>query len=211
MKKLLFILFLLPLSLFSQVNIDNNKVAFNNGRSTLFFNSVLPTYDNRITYLMIKESEIADTTGELSFFNDTNAIGTRVFPANSLKNGDIIRLTIRSIFNSIGTPTNKIAIYFGIDTLYSDNITLTTGSTQTYAEINIDIKIFEKTGNYYAFCIGKTTLVDGRERTLITDYAGIGKQIDITTDLALDITYSWGTANADNFLKTMIAVIQILN
>lgn len=107
MKKILFILLLIPLSLFSQVNLDNNSIKFNEGRSTFVFSDSLQTFDNRVIYEMIKSKNIINTTNETTFFNDTNAIGTRTFPANTLRNGDVIRLTTRSIFNSTGMNYRK--------------------------------------------------------------------------------------------------------
>jgi hypothetical protein len=87
--------------------LDNNTVTLNGGRITTDRNGV-STYDNRSIYSQVTPKTITNTAVETSFFDDTNAIGSRIIPANTLSVGDIIRVNTRADvhfeIHSFGTP-----------------------------------------------------------------------------------------------------------
>lgn len=215
--KLTILTLFLPLCLSAQVEwLNDNSVKLDSGRSTFYFGHTptvtgMPTFDNRVIYSMCTQQLDSNSVTETSFFNDSLATGSRTIPANTLQNGDVIRITTRSIFNSVGNPTNTIRIIFGADTIIYSSVTLSAGSTTTYAEINCDMNVCKRSGKYYMHGLGRTILVGGQQRTLATDFTGEGKEIDITVNNEINVTYQWGTANADNWLRTTMGIIQILN
>jgi len=220
MKVLFTILVLfISLSLFSQryeVLSGDGTYSLVNGRSTQLVGKNatcvgMPTFDNRVIFSQANAVTITNTTDETSFIDTINATGSRIIPANTLQEGDVIRINSRNIFSNTGTPTNTIRIYFGVDTIIESTATLTTGVTQTYAEIQCDMKVLKSGSDYYLYGLGRTILVSGIQRTLATDLTGIGVLVDLTVDNKIDWTYTWGTASADNTLISITNIIQILN
>lgn len=211
MKKLLFILFLIPLLVNGQQYLNDNKFYIDGGRTTAYINGTYPTYDNRVMYLMTDTEMITNTTDELTLFSDTSAVGSRTIPANILREGDILKLTILCIYSSTGNPTNRMALYFGTDTLVDNSVTISTGHTLDYAEIQIYIKVMKSGSDYGLFAIGKTVLANGTSRTLITNSTGTMKVVDLSISNTLNFTYKFGVASTDNSLHVMGAILQILN
>jgi hypothetical protein len=196
--------------------LNNNQYIIEDGRSCQYMGKTstcagIPTFDNRIIFSQTDTVVIGNTLTERSFIDTIDATGCRIIPANTLKNGDVLRITSRNIFSSTGNPTNKIRILFGNDTIIYSSETLATGHTQTYAEINCDMRVIYRTGKYYLHGLGRTILVGGQQRTLATDFTGVGVEIDITVANKIDWTYEWGAASADNELISITNIIQILN
>lgn len=194
-----------------QENLNNNSVIINDGNINTVQKGIT-LYDHRTLFIQQTTKTILGDAAETSFFDDTNAIGTRTIPANLLRVGSVIRMNLRCSLTSVGNPSNTIKIKLdGVDII---NSTVTLGATHTndYAELQFEIDI-RSIGNISA---GKVT---GMGRTIIAGTSDLSRSlivstpvaIDTTAALPIDVTYDWGGSDASNSLVIVQAVIQILN
>lgn len=167
-------------------------------------------YDHRTMYTMLTSQIIQNTINETTHFNDTNALGTRIFPANFLKVGHVIRLNIRSDFSCSGNPTNTLRIKFGGNTIVENVGQLGSNHNNSYAELQMEFVVRS---------VGVNGSMVGQGRTMLSGNSDISRRLMITTPVTinttisnlLDVTYQWGQANVGDILIATNGTIQILN
>lgn len=165
------------------------------------------TYDHRLIYNMLSSKTVANTTTPTSLFNDTSAIGTRTIPANFLRAGTTIRLHMRGDISNTGNPTNTMSITLGGTTISSTTATLGVALTNSICEIEMDIVVRSIGTNGKVVAAGYAYVVSGITRSLL---ATTPITINTESDLALDVVYTWGAANAANTLTMLTGSIEIL-
>lgn len=208
MKRILLILFLLPLLCYSQQFMQGNSVEIDSGH-IYSYQSGVKLADHQTMYVQLSKQTITDTTGEISFFNDTNAFGTRTFPANFFHVGKIVRYQMKGDFSSVGNPLNSIKITLGGVSFISNAVTLGASHSNDYCEIIFDF-VCIKTGVNGEFV--------GEGRTILTG-SGESRKFIMTTPVVVNTTipntfnctYTWGIANPANILICVIGILQIFN
>jgi len=161
-------------------------------------------------YQTMTTKTIENTTKETRMFDDTNCIGTRTIPANFLQAGMTIGIRVRNELSNVGNPTNTMKIYLGSTEIYNNSATLGAVHSNDFAEIHLEITIRS---------VGATGTLVAMGRTLILGNSDVSRKIIVSTPITIDTTvenkieifYTWGTANASNILKTVIAEIDIYN
>ena len=71
MKRLLYIVLLLPLLSHGQLNLDDNQVQLDSGR-IVTTQGTIDSYDFRVLFIQTKQRVITNTVTETTFFNDTD-------------------------------------------------------------------------------------------------------------------------------------------
>lgn len=165
-------------------------------------------------YTAIKAKTIADTAVETSLLNMNTGeyVRSNVIPANSLKPGDAIEMKLKGIISTDNVaPDTTLKILFGSAVLITSAKTLSQSWNAVYFEMNAKITINSIGETGEAIIGGNTLFKDdstvsaGLQRAL----NGVEVQINTTVDNAIDGTYTWGTASANNTITIKQARIKI--
>ncbi len=155
---------------------------------------------------------IENTTTETSFF--TTGIGTLTLPANFFTVGKTIRIKFTGYVSGQVGHTADINVKLG-------SVVLAT-SSGTYGSSLTD-SLWE--GEFIFTCrtTGATGTIMGQGRTLIAMSIGFTTvtmrpllmtstaTVDTTASNAIDITYTWDTADENDSLKITNAIVEVLN
>lgn len=155
---------------------------------------------------------IENTTTETSQFNLTNAIGTTLVRANTLKVGDIYRIETKVLLSTGVSQVATQRVKFGGVLLLENSGTLPNSLTDNYAEIQLDLRVLT---------LGSTGTITVQGRSLIQSTTGISTvvmrsmfspspvTINTTIDNTIDLTYQWAEALAANILKINTSIINL--
>lgn len=162
-------------------------------------------------------SQTADKT-----FNTTAAetsmvgtgVGTVTLPANFWAPGKTVRLTGMGYLADTGTPTFTLKVKIGSVVVFNSGaITMPTltGNQFLYIKAVLTCRTTGATGTVFctieAYCNNGATAVQSFNGTVNTATS----TVDTTASAALDVTGTWGTANASNAATTNTFTVEVLN
>ena len=151
----------------------------------------------------------ANSTTETSLFGA--GVGSITIPLNTLQVGDVISISMSGIYSSKAAPVGTISFAPMIGGSDITTVTGTFDASQTNqqweAKILLSVRTIGSTGTLQAqgrFMIqGSTYNMWGLNNTSTTT-------IDTTSNLNLDVTADWATANASNSITCTNSIIEII-
>ncbi|MGH7179154.1 MAG: hypothetical protein ACREJC_17380 [Tepidisphaeraceae bacterium] len=157
---------------------------------------------------------VANTTTETTLIG--SGVGSLTFAANSLVAGRSIRIRARGYWgtDAVTAGTMRWRIKLGSTTVLDTGvITPTVGITNLLWKLDADITCRTTGASGTVFGQG---YVDRQEMAGIADFKNAmvntaTTTIDTTAAQALDVTFAWGTADADNTITSSNVTVEVLN
>jgi len=154
----------------------------------------------------IADATVANTVTETTVIGTLKTGDSLQFAADTLTIGKTIRVTVRGIVSNTGTPTLNIIAKLGGTTIFSSGaITTASGLSDSGFAVHGDITI-RTTGASATLASGGILTIDGNTY----DMPDAGNTINTTGALTLDVTATWGTADASNTITGEIAIVEVL-
>ena len=157
---------------------------------------------------------VQNTVTETTLF--PAAGGTLVIPANQVVAGSLLRITIQGAFITDAIPPTlrfRVRLTGGASVVVGDT------TARALAFITVD-SLFSLVFEIRTDTLGATGIINACGRVVVPTATvtapefwslrtGSGHVIDSTVDQTLDVTAAWGTANANNSIRSEIAVVEI--
>lgn len=181
------------------------------------------TWSETIAWATVSGTAVANTTTETILFPNVT------IPANFLADGRTLRLRAMGQYSTTSTPTLLFSLRLGgvAGTLLCKTAACTTPSGVTAAmwdlEIIIQTRSNGSSGTIMANGIARVfaavagTVASSTGAGLVTPMTNGGvvtpavATVDLTTDQALALTVTWGTANASNTTTGLNYLLESLN
>lgn len=140
---------------------------------------------------------ISDATSIASTAAETDVDKNYTFPANSLVAYQRLRITGSGVYGNTGTPTARLKLYLGANTLFDSSgaWTTDTGATTSNARVLIDCEVNIRSATQ-AYAHGRAILV-GPTTTQIVYFTNL-VTIDTTIAQACKVAWKWGTSASAN-------------
>ena len=191
----------------------NNGDVWNDStqKSLHFYTNGVKTNMPGVLFTQTATATVANTLTETSILS--TGVGTKTLPTNFFVAGKTIRVRVEGYVSNLVTPTIQIKVKLG-STVVLDTTAVTmttiTGSRRFSVEGTITCRTNGASGTIFSqgevkyFSIASTAnFIDMVNTTTTT--------IDTTITQIIDVTCTWGTANASNTISSTDATIQILN
>ena len=164
-----------------------------------------------VIFTSTADATVANSTTETSVIG--SGIGTKTLPANFFVAGKTVRIRVKGIFSTTGTPTVNVKAKLG-STLIVETTAIATSGTIANDEFEVEIYLTCRTTGATGTVIGS-----GKFRYDNSTNAGLhigmpatsATTIDTTASQVLDITWTWGAASASNTVSGQITSIEVLN
>jgi hypothetical protein len=156
---------------------------------------------------------VANSVAETNLLTGAVSTGTLNIPANYLSVGTCIRVIMRGyIQTAASVPTGQLRVTFGGTTIYNTTpIAVATAQITTPAAVECDLEIGARTigatGNIACSGVLWTSSLSSIGLSPTTDQSGA---IDTTTQEAIAVLWTWGTADPSNSIKITSAVVEIM-
>ena len=197
---------------YSSSNADA-LVSFSAGSKSVYITQPGHRKGTPVIFIFVSTGQVTNTTTETSVLG--SGIGTLTFPGYSLFLGRTIRIQAYGILSTAAVPgTLRIKIKLGT-TVILDTEAQTAPSSLADLIWKVDAIITVR-------AVGSVTTVIGQgafEHQAValaamlswgmTNTAAIN--VDLTTSQVLDVTVTWGTANASNDIRCTNCVVESLN
>jgi hypothetical protein len=161
---------------------------------------------------------IANTAAETSLFGTASAGSTLTIEAGMARVTQIYRVTIPVFFTTTGTPTGRLQIKLG-GTVIADSgaVAFPTATLQSRGCITGDLVVtaIGASGGVQceplAFWYTDAGSAAGHNAIRVLTAGGSGPgAIDLTPARAIDMTWTWGTANASNAFTAICQSVDIV-
>lgn len=164
-------------------------------------------------FVATASATVTNTTTETTLLGA--GVGTKTIPANRVQAGTTLRLSLDGVLSSAAvTPgTLHIKAKFG-STVILDTSAQTIGSNESNQMWKLDGEITFRTNGASGTCIGQAgfenqaTLLGAFTAWAMTNTATT--TIDTTADIVVDVTATWGTADAANSITCTNATLELL-
>jgi hypothetical protein len=191
----------------------NNGDMWNDSTQKSFYHYCNGLKENisTVAFTQTTTTTVANTTTETSILG--TGVGTKTLPAAFLVAGKTVRVRIEGYVSNLATPTIQIKIKLGATIILDTTaVTMTTitGSMRFKVEGTLTCRTTGASGTIFSqgdvkyFSIASTANNIDMVNTTTTT-------IDTTASQAIDVTCTWGTANASNTISSTNTTIEILN
>lgn len=163
-----------------------------------------------VVFTQIADRTIGNTTTETSMFS--TGVGSLTIPANTLVAGRTYRIKLKGYASGNNGDTSTIKVKLGNTELVSS-----TGTWQKLTDIGFTLEF-----DFTCRTTGATGTVAGNGYSLVSGGQGFSTvlmrallagtdTINTTVDQAIDLTYQWSAASADNKITITNASVEVLN
>jgi hypothetical protein len=152
-------------------------------------------YGTRCVYSQVATVTVSDTVTQTTLFT-TPAFGTATLPANYLTVGKIVRVTVSGGFGITGTPT--LALTFRINSVDVAALTFTTVATLARWKYEATLRCITTGAGGTFVLLSSWTGGFSNAANPFSLFQNTSGSIDTTIARAIDVTATWGTANAAN-------------
>lgn len=162
------------------------------------------------TFTQTASVTVANTTTETSLFGAGQ--GSLTLPLNALTTGKRVRWTLLGVITDTGTPTLNLRIKVGGNTIASTGAVALTGTVVNRVfrlEFDMVCRTIGSTGTVIgqgSFWYDNSTNAGTTEGIAMTSTA----TVNTTTQLTLDATAEWGTADPADTLTVTNAMVEVL-
>jgi hypothetical protein len=185
------------------VEYDGNNLYFTGGA---LLRGSLP----RVLYSQSASGTVSNTAAETTLIGA--GVGSTTLPANFFVAGRTVRLSLKGVLSTTGTPTLLLNVKLG-STVIIASATVTLPSSITNRAFVLEIDITCRVAGASGTFIGEGSLIlDNSTTPYIIGFAGIGTvTVDTTAAQALDLTATFGTASSSNVIASKTGVISVQN
>jgi hypothetical protein len=149
---------------------------------------------------------VANTVTETTLFGSGE--GSLTLAADYFTAGRSLRIHMRGQLGTTGTPTINIKVKLGSTVIASMGATALTGVTDV--EWMLDVLLTcRSAGASGSFIAGG--LFDYDDGSEISLSSGTAVSVDTTASQTLDVTITWGTADASNTITTQEAIVEMVD
>lgn len=164
-----------------------------------------------VIFTQTADKNINNSAAETTLFG--TGIGTLTLPTNYFVIGKEIRLRIWGFFSTTGNPNIQFKLKYG-STVLLDSGAFSAGNNVAnqlfYLDLRITCRTTGATGTVYSQGFGQ--MFSSHSTSTAFDMESIATvTINTTTSNALDITSTWGTADASNTITSTNSAVEILN
>lgn len=178
-----------------------------------FMNGVKQAVE-RIILTGAGSSSIGNVTADTSII-PSSIVGTKTLPANFLVPGKNIRIKIKGVYTSTLTTSGAtIKIKLGSTVVASATVTALGNSVTNGAFIGeVDITCYTNGATGTVVCAGGLQFTNGMTGQVFADLANAGATttIDTTASQTIDVTAAFSSSVATQDIKSLTAVIEVLN
>lgn len=171
------------------------------GDANTFLNGLAGLWTTPIRTLLSQDGSVPGGNTVANTVAETAFASTFTIPGDDLAVGDVLRLTLRGVFGTdVVAPTLQVKGYAGAVALF-DTTAITLVAAQTnegwMTQIDVIVTSIGVTGTLEVQ--GQITLTTAPLVAVVTPVkATAAVTVDTTTNEALTVTVTWGTANAAN-------------
>lgn len=160
----------------------------------------------RVLWTKTASTTVANSVAETTLFD--TGVGSKTLAVNTLSIGRTIPFECRGYLSTTGTPTLRLKLKFGSVVLL-DSTAVTMGAGVTNKQFIFRGTVTARTtgGSGTVFAQGDLE-IDGLATTYMTNTTTI--TIDTTATQAIDLTATWGTADAANTVTASNSQIEAM-
>jgi hypothetical protein len=164
-----------------------------------------------VLFTQTGSNTVSNTTTETTILG--GGAGTKTVPANFLVAGKTIAFDVTGTIINTGTPTLRVRVKLGSDTVIDTGVATTSAITGTRS-IRVQGMLTCRTTGVSGTVFGQATISYGTGASTIVFLDATNTAattIDTTLSRVIDVTAQWGTASASNTIVGTNSFIKILN